>query len=607
MRNVLSLLLLISCITSTAQKKQARTTDPFKDLDTAFQRVLKDRKAAGFAVAVVRKNEIIYAKGFGYRDYEQKLPVTPNTLFAIGSCTKAFTASLMGLLNKEGKLEYDKPVRLYLPQLEFYNNELNDNVTVRDLMCHRTGLPRHDYSWYIFSTASRDSLMQRIKYMEPTAPLRQQWQYNNFMFLVQGMIAEKINHKSWEENIKEHLFTPLGMTASNFSVHDMEKSGDASIGYTVYKDSLIKKMDYYDINAMGPAGSINSNVNEMAKWVMTWINGGKYKDKEILPASYINQAMSSQMVISGGLPDTEIPDAYFANYGFGWMLSSYRGHYRVEHGGNIDGFSASTCFFPTDSTGIIVLTNQNGSGVTGIVRNMIADRVLGLQKIDWNGRLNEAQEKAKKTAKDAEKNRTDNRVSGTTLSHPLSAYEGLFSNSGYGTAEIRAENDSLMLITPNGKTWLKHYHYDYFQPFNIDKKDGIDTSDNSPIRVQFLTGAAGDINKMTIPLQTGLDDIVFSRKPKQKEMTKEDLEKYVGEFEFVPGREVKFFIKGEKTLFAYVAGQPEYELVPTEKNKFTLKALTGFSVEFEEDENGEVLSVTFHQPNGNFKATRKKK
>jgi len=233
MKQLLLFVLLLVFNFSFAQKKAAVTPDPFAGLDTAFQRVLKDRKAAGFAVAVVSKDKIIYAKGFGYRDYENKLPVTPNTIFAIGSCTKAFTSSLIGLLNKENKLDYDKPATTYLPDLHFFNDQMNNMITVRDMMCHRTGLPRHDYSWYLFNTASRDSLLHRIQYQEPTAALRQTWQYNNFMFLAQGMIAEKLTGKSWEENVKEKIFTPLGMTASNFTIADLKKNKDASLGYTV--------------------------------------------------------------------------------------------------------------------------------------------------------------------------------------------------------------------------------------------------------------------------------------------------------------------------------------------------------------------------------------
>lgn len=605
MRKLFFLLTLLSMQYSYAQKKATRSADPLAGIDTLLERILKDRKAAGFAVAVVKKDKIIYAKGFGYRDQEKKLPVTPNTLFAIGSCTKAFTSSLMGLYNKENKLDYDKPARDYLPTLQFFNNDLNNNITVRDLMCHRTGLPRHDYSWYLFNTESRDSLLQRIKYQEPTAPLRQTWQYNNFMFLVQGMIAEKLSGKSWEKNIKEKIFTPLGMTQSNFSVNDMAKAADASLGYTVHKDSIIFPVDYYNINAMGPAGSINSNVNEMSNWLITWINGGKFNGKEILPSSYTREAMTSQMVMSSGLPDPEIPDAHLANYGFGWMISSYRGHYRVEHGGNIDGFSASTCFYPNDSLGIVVLVNQNASSVPGLVRNTIADRLLNEKPIDWNGRTNQAQAKAKKAEKDAAATKSSSRKTGTSLSHQLDEYTGLFNHPGYGSFEIIKRNDSLFLVTPNDLTWLKHFHYDVFELYPVDKKTGIDTTEKTELKLSFLTNTGGEINKVLLPLQPGLKDLEFNRKAKPKELTKEELSRYTGEFEFAPGSVVKFYLKGDKTLFAFLEGQPEYELFPVENNKFDFKKLEGFHIQFEENEKGEIIAASFIQPNGTFKAKKK--
>lgn len=605
MKKLFFLLALLSMQYVNAQKKSTRPADPLAGIDTLLERILKDRNAAGFAVAVIKKDKIIYAKGFGYRDYEKKIPVTPNTLFAIGSCTKAFTSSLLGLLNKENKLDYDKPAREYLPELQFFNNEMNNGVTVRDMMCHRTGLPRHDFSWYLFNSDSRDSLLQRIRYHEPTAPLRQTWQYNNFMFLAQGMIAEKLSGKSWEKNIKEKIFTPLGMTNSNFSVTDLAKAPDASLGYTLYKDSLIYPTDYYNINAMGPAGSINSSVNEMSNWVMTWINSGKFNGKEILPASYTKEAMSSQMVMSSGMPDPEIPDAHLANYGYGWMISSYRGHYRVEHGGNIDGFSASTSFYPNDSIGIVVLVNQNASAVPGLVRNSIADRLLNEKPIDWNGRTNQARAKAKKAEKEAEATVISNRKSGTAPSHAKNDYTGLFNHPGYGTFEIINRNDSLFLLSPNDITWLRHYHYDVFEGITVDKKTGIDSTQKEGLKINFQTSAAGEISSALIPLQPGLKDIEFTRKSKPKELNKEALSRYTGEFEFAPGANVKFYLKGDKTLFAFIEGQPEYELVPVDKNKFDLKVLPGYSVLFEENEKAEILSASFIQPNGTFKAKKK--
>ena len=606
MKKVTVLLFTLVCQGSYAQKTVMAPANPLAGIDTTLERILKERKGAGFAVAVIEKNKVIYSKGFGYRDYEMKLPVTPNTLFAIGSCTKSFTSLLIGLSNKEGKLEYDKPVREYLPEVKFFNTEMNNQITVRDMMCHRTGLPRHDYSWYLFNTSSRDSLMKRIQYQEPTATTRQTWQYNNFMFLLQGMIAEKLSGKSWEKNIQEKIFNPLGMTSSNISIKELEKNADASLGYLLYKDSIIRKQDYYNINAMGPAGSINSSVNEMAKWVMMWINGGKINGKEFFPAPYLKEAMSSQMIIGAALPEKEKADIHFANYGFGWFMASYRGHYRVEHGGNIDGFSASTCFFPSDSIGIIVLANQNGSAIPSIVRNTIADRLLKIKPIDWLADRNAADAKAKAEAKVTGAKVESNQKKGTTPSHPLIDYEGLYTHPGYGTMEILLQKDSLFAFTPNNKVWLRHYHYDVFETYGVDAKEGIDTSEKSSLNFQFGMNEAGEINTVSMTLEQGLKPMAFSRKQKAKELTKEEIKKYEGSYELAPGKEAKFYLKGEKTLYAFIEGQPEYELMPIEKNKFSLKALEGYSVLFEENENGVIVAVSFIQPNGTFKAPKKK-
>ncbi|MEN9686690.1 MAG: hypothetical protein RLZZ28_2476 [Bacteroidota bacterium] len=601
----IGLLLFVAFSFAQKKAKPAIAADRFAGLDTAFERVLKDWHAAGFAVAVVEKDKVVYAKGFGYRDYEKKLPVTTNTLFAIGSCTKAFTSSIIGLLQKEGKLELDKPVRNYLPDLKFYNDDMNDHIILRDMMSHRTGLPRHDYSWYAFPSSSRDSLLRRIQFMEPSFGIREKWQYNNFMFLLQGMVAQKITGKSWEENVSEKIFKPLGMSSSNFTISALEKNEDAALGYGIKKDSIINKLDYYHIDAMGPAGSINSNVLEMAKWVTTWINGGKFNGKEIIPASYITEAISSQMVVGPGVPSKEKPDVFFTNYGFGWMLGSYKGHYRVEHGGNIDGFSANTSFFPTDSIGVVVLTNQNGSTVTSIVRNLIADRLLGLPYFDWNSDIKKTTDKAKATVKEAEKAKSSNRKENTQPSHPLKDFEGLYNHPGYGSFEVFTKEDSLFARLGKNMLWLRHYHYDIFEPFNKDPKDGIDTTDKSNLRFQFQMNEAGDIVAVSQALEATLPPLKFNKTPRPKEITKEELVKYIGEYDLSGAAVVKVYIKDEKKLYVLVPGQPDYELMPVDKDKFSFKILNGYFIQFTLNDKNETIELTFIQPNGNFKAKKK--
>ena len=600
MKKFLSFVFILLFIATTL----AQTDKRLEDVDTQLNKILEATHAAGFAVAVVEKDKIIYAKGFGYSDLEHKTPVNTNTLFAIGSSTKAFTSSILGQLRNEDKLSFDDSPIKYIPELEFYNDDMNNHIIIKDLMSHRTGLPRHDYSWYLFPTFDKDSLIQRIKYQEPFTGIRQQWYYNNFMFLTQGVIAERITGKSWEDNIRERFFKPLGMTRSNVTIAEMEKSTNAALGYQTEKDDSSTKMKYYKIAGMRPAGSINSSVNDMSNWLITWVNKGKFNDKEIIPEAYVTEAMSSQMAIGAALPGKETPDLHFSNYGYAWVLSSYKSHYRVQHGGNIDGFSANVAFFPSDSIGIVVLSNQNGSRVPNLVRNTIADRMLGVTKTDWTQRFIAAQEKAKKTEKETETAKTSEQIENTKPSHIKLEYAGSYSHPGYGTFEINVERDSLFAQFKLMKMWLKHYHYDVFEPFEVEGT-GIDTTDSGPLRFNFITNNSGEISGLKAKVEPALPDpIEFKRKPNTIEVEKATLEKYIGEFELATIT-IKFYLKNDNTLYLFVAGQPEYELLPTDKHKFALKILEGYKLEFFEDDKGAINEVLMMQPNGNFKAKRK--
>ena len=582
----------------------AQSDKRLKGVEKELNAILEVTKAPGFAVAVVEGKKVLYAKGFGYSDYEKKVPADANTLYAIGSSSKAFTSAILGQLRQEDKLSFeDSPIK-HLPELRFFNDEMNNGIILKDLMSHRTGLPRHDYSWYLFPTNDRDSLIQRIAYQEPFTGVRKQWYYNNFMFLAQGVIAEKITGKSWEENIEERFFEPLGMNRSNTRIQEMKESANAAFGYELKNDSIISKMDYYDIAAMSPAGSINSSVNDMSKWLRVWLNNGKNGDTQVIPEAYLKEAMSAQMVVGNGLPDKEFPDMHMASYGYGWFLSSYRGHYRVEHGGNIDGFSANVAFFPTDSLGIVVLTNQNGSAIPSLVRNTMADRILKEAKTDWANVFKEQQEKDKKAAEEAKANETSSKIEGTRPSHILQQYTGKYENPGYGSFQINNRNDSLIAFFKLKTLYLNHVHYDVFEPFEITET-GIDTTGSGGLRLNFSTNDGGDISDVKMKVEGALEDpIVFKHTPSTIEVDKATLETYVGDYELA-GTVIKVYTKNEDTLYLFVAGQPEYELLATAKHKFSFKILEGFKVEFLETENGTINEVMLIQPNGTFKATRK--
>lgn len=543
-------------------------------------------------------------KGLVIETMKTKYLVDANTLFAIGSSSKAFTSAVLGKLREDEKLSFNDSPLDYIPELKFYNDEMNNNIIIKDLMRHSTGLPRHDASWYYFPTHSKDSLIKRIEHQEPFTGVRQKWYYNNFMFLAQGVIAERITDKSWEDNVRDYFFKPLGMNRSNATIAEMKSASNAALGYQLKKGDIISKMDYYDIAGMSPAGSINSSVNDMSKWLITWINNGKYKDTQIIPEEYIKEAMSSQMVIGAALPSEELPNMHFANYGYGWMLQSYRGHYRVEHGGNIDGFSASVAFFPSDKIGIVVLTNQNGSAVTGLVRNTISDRLLGEGTTDWTQRYIDRQEKAKKAQEENKDEDNSANVKGTKPSHNKIEYTGTYTNPGYGKFEIIVKNDSLFTKLNTTSQYINHYHYDTFELIDVNEGKVDTTQIGNALKVVFNSNVGGEISNLEIEIEPTLGPIKFKRTPNTIDVTNESLQKYVGSYD-LRGNEVKVYIKDENVLYVFLQGQPEYELLPVAEHKFNLKILDGYKVEFTEGEDGTISNLTFVQPNGKFTATKK--
>ncbi|WP_179320550.1 serine hydrolase [Winogradskyella helgolandensis] len=596
--------ILIMALTLVSTIVFSQTDKRLKGIEKQFNAVLESTKAPGFAVAIVEGDKIIYAKGFGYADYENKIPANANTLFAIGSSTKAFTSALLGLHRDDDKLTFDDRPRKHIPELEFFNDDMNNNIIIKDLMRHSTGLPRHDGSWYFFPSHSKDSLVAKLKYHEPFTGVRQQWYYNNFGFLLQGVITERITGNTWEENIETKFFKPLGMDRSKTTIAGMKSSANAALGYELNSDRTITKMDYYDIAGMSPAGSINSSVNDMSKWLITWINDGKYKDEQIIPENYVKEAMSSQMVVAAGFPSKELPDAQFANYGYGWFLHSYKGHYMVEHGGNIDGFSASVALYPSDSLGIVVLANQNGSQVPKLIRNIAADYMLKVNKTEWAKKHKEDLEKSLEAMKEAKDDIGTSNVKNTRPSHTKLDYTGTYEQKGYGKFEITLENDSLFTELNGLKQYLHHYHYDTFE--FIDVKNGkIDTTEiGNALKLNFSTNVAGDIDYGRIDIEGIVDPIAFKHTPNTIDVDAKTLEQYVGEYDLM-GTEIKAYIKDKNVLYVFVPGQPEYALIPTAAHKFNFKTLEGFKIEFIESDDKSINEVKFIQPNGTFVAKRK--
>ena len=577
---------------SFAAAKEKAAID-LKGFDTWVEKVMTDWKVPGLAIVVVRDGKPVFVKGYGFRDLDKKLPVTPDTLFAIGSSTKAFTATTLGILVDQGKLDWQKPIKEYMPDFRLYDQTATDNMNLIDLLSHRCGLPRHDLVWY-GSSASRKELYDRIKYLKPSAGFRETWQYQNLMFMTGGWLVEKTLDITWEEAVKKLLFEPLGMSNSNFSVEDMKKSDDFSLPYRENKEKKVELMPFRNIDNIGPAGSINSSVNDLSKWLSMNLAKGKLGEKQIISETSLAVIHTPQMLMESSPIFNAIFSPGFNAYGLGWMISTYRDHRLIHHGGNIDGFSALLSFAPNDNTGIAVLTNLNGNVATFIITLNLYERIFGLSKTDWNKRALDMIEKNKAEA-DKKKTEADkDRKQNTHPSHPIEDYTGEFENPGYGTLTISLKDGKLSGIYNDLSFDVEHYHYDVF---TLKGKDFDD-----PLKAVFYSDLKGNIYTVEGSLEASVDPIRFTKLPERSMMKKEFLEKFVGKYELM-GIVVSITLKGEKTLYAIVPGQPEYELVPYKGMEFNLKNLQGYSVEFYE-ENGKVTKLTFKQPNGNFEAKR---
>jgi CubicO group peptidase (beta-lactamase class C family) len=548
----------------------------------------------GAAMAVLKNDKVVYAKGFGFKDVENKFPVTPDTLFAIGSSSKAFTVFALGKLVDEGKVEWDKPVRTYIPWFRLYDESAGERLTVRDLVTHRSGLPRHDLLWYNNKTVTREGLVRALAYLPPTADLREKWQYNNLMFLTAGYLLETLTGKPWEEAVRSLVFEPLNMKRSNFSVLDSQKDSDFALPYE-YKDKAFRKMPFRDITTVGPAGSINSSVTEMANWVAVHLAAGKFGGKELMNSQTVSDMHNPHMVM-GTVSDTPLITS--PAYAMGWFTDVYRGHRRVYHGGNIDGFSALVSFLPDDGLGFVVLTNMNGTGYPELLVQTATDKILGLETQDWIGEAAKRLEQAEGEIKKAEEKKITRKVPGTKPAHPLAEYAGVYAHPGYGELTVNFADNRLSFSYNGMQTNLDHWHYETFNGVKISDPTFAD------FKLTFRTDVNGRVAAIAAAFEPAVDDIIFVKKPDARQFDPAFLQKYVGRYDLM-GQTVNVSLRGNR-LVASIAGQPPFELEPDLGGEFYLKQMKIAGIRFLSDAKGEVTGLELIQPGGIFEAKKMK-
>ena len=375
-------LLAIYAITTAAQCQSPATDPRFDDLEAAVKTTLSDYHAAGLAIAVVEKGKTIYAKGFGYRDYENQIPVDEQTLFCLGSCTKAFTASLMGILEGQGEISLnDRPAK-YIPELKFYNHKMDKSIQIRHLLSHTTGLSNMstESSMVLFPPKENEGLIPRLKYLTPNAEVGEEHLYCNFTYAIPAILSERITGENWADNMAKLIFEPIGMENSTVGFDQASKNANYSLGYAVHENQVAPAMADR-IVGRAPAGDIYSNVDEMSKWMATWLNDGRYENKLVLPLKYTQDAISPLISIPAPYNYNDSTSVWNMAYGYGWGTEKdYHGYWKVHHSGAISGYSAVVILFPDEEIGITVLTNQSNSNLPYTISEMMEDCLLDIDR-----------------------------------------------------------------------------------------------------------------------------------------------------------------------------------------------------------------------------------
>ncbi|NPE09563.1 MAG: serine hydrolase [Asgard group archaeon] len=473
-------------------------------LDTYLEEAITKRRVPGLGISIVVDDEIIYSKGFGFRDLKKQEKVTKDTIFPIGSTTKSFTSTAISMLVEDGLLEWDKPIKNYCPELKFKDPYINENVTIRDILGHRTGMPGHNFVWFGFEQTL--TYMDKIQYLDTTKPFRTTFQYCNIMYCSTAEIIEKLTGKSYYEFITERILKPLGMKKTFFSREKVKKEEDYA---TLYKEEEGEIVESPDIElAIGKgSGNINSTAEDMAKFLQFHLNKGKVDGKELVSEG--NLVKTHQPATIAGhrsMLDDVYPQEkliHYESYAHGWICEFYRGFRTNYHAGSYPGCCHIACFLPDLNIGIDILTNTLESFLGHILHYHIIDRLLGLEQIDYlaidETIMNIMKEQGKKGEEAIEKERIKN----TKHSHPLKDYIGNYQHPAYSAFEFKLKDGKLLANFGIHTNEAKHYHYDTFEV----KLDIFGTS----IMITFETNQKGIVHGMKIQTEPALEPAFFKK------------------------------------------------------------------------------------------------
>ena len=576
-------------MTQLSEARHVSITEFLPELDRLAADAMADWRVPGAALAVVQDGKVALAKAYGQRDVEANLPVTTATQFLICSITKSFTATGMALLHNEGRLDWTKPVRDYIPEFRLHDAVATERVTVRDLLCHQSGLPRHDWVHFPGDRTAAE-MLGVMRHLELSRDVRAAWQYNNLCYNVAGLLIERLSGQSYEAFIRARLTDRLGMTVS-VTLDDLEASEEAARPYMMHEDTRLPALRL-PIRTIG-GGAINTSVADLANWMRLHLGKGEFNGERLLPAALIGELHAPRVynTVPGFAEFGE------AHYGLGFQSQSYRGDRLVSHGGGWPGWGTLMTLVPDYGIGVAVLTNRSPSEVPPTLTWYIIDRLRGREPVDWRERFRKRREELiahMQADKDA---REKARHTNTRPAHDLADYAGDYEHPAYGVMSVKEQGGALHWSWRGMFATMAHRHYETFALPEVPDRL---LPDRLPIT--FLTDREGNIVSLSTPLEPMVKDIVFARLAAGDCTDAAFRERCVGSFKSGPTT-YRVTLDTEGQLVLKPDNQPAYRLAPLQDRKFRIVELEGYVAEFR-GEGTVVDEVIFHQPNGTFVARR---
>ena len=459
-------LLLLLTFAPTFVFGQADYAAKLQAVDAYVQKAQKDWNVPGVAVAIVKDDKVIFAKGYGVRELGKPDKVDENTLFAIASNSKAFTTASLAILVDAGKLKWDDKVSQYLPEFQMPDAYVTRELTIRDLVSHRSGLGTFsgDIIWYETDLPT-DEILRRVRFLKPVNGFRASYGYQNLMFTVAGKIVEKVSGETWAQFVRERFLTPLRMNNTKTSITEFKTGDNVAMPHNESGGAGLRVIHYGNVDAVAPAAGLNSSAADLANWLRLQLNKGKFDGKRIFSQSQSWQMQQPNISIPLSEAGAKFnPSRHFYGYGMGWFLQDYNGRKVVSHGGGLDGMISETAMMPEENLGLVVLTNSE-TPVNNILQNKIFDVFTDAKDRDWSKEYLDRTNKAKAAAIEEDKKIVAARVRDTKPSLKLENYAGAY-RGDLGEAAIALENGKLVLKMahqPNLIADLEHWHYDTFQ------------------------------------------------------------------------------------------------------------------------------------------------